>query len=388
MGIKGDVKPCKKTPLEVRNALKEAYEKNLADKNASLNELQEDDDELEEVEEIHNLRTGKRGVIPSSDSSVAAKKGNTVKSPMDLLLLKNPENSFKLGERQTSINDACDKEARARTIQYIEKFLVTNGIPFNVVRSRSFRLMVEAIGNYGPRLKVSSYYECRVTLLQKELKYTKQLLKEHAIERVNYGYSIILDGWTDKKGRTLINFLVNYPSGTMFVKSVDASSYMKTGEKLHELLDTFVMEIDEQNVVQVVTDNRSNYVLADLMLEDIGKLDRVKRTIKRGISLVGFIYNHSLALNTMQKFTSKTELVRHGVTRFATTFLTLQRLYKQKSNLRRMFTSDEWSKSKTAKDPKGKRATDIVLNTSFWNDIVYCLKAMGPLVGVLRMLVN
>ncbi|XP_061339274.1 uncharacterized protein LOC133285964 [Gastrolobium bilobum] len=53
-----------------------------------------------------------------------------------------------------------------------------------------------------------------------------------------------------------------------------------------------------------------------------------------------------------------------------------------------MFTSDEWSKSKTAKDPKGKRATDIVLSTSFWNDVVFCLKAMGPLVGVLRMVDN
>ncbi|XP_061372531.1 uncharacterized protein LOC133314992 [Gastrolobium bilobum] len=166
------------------------------------------------------------------------------------------------------------------------------------------------------------------------------------------------------------------------------------------------MEIGEQNVVQVVTDNGSNYVLAgkflqakrchlfwtlcaahclDLMLEDIGKLDRVKRTIKRGISLVGFIYNHSLALNTMRQFTSKTELVRHGVTTFATTFLTLQRLYKQKNNLRRMFTSDKWSISKTVKDPKGKRTTDIVLSTSFWNDVVFCLKAMRPIVGVLRM---
>ena len=35
----------------------------------------------------------------------------------------------------------------------------------------------------------------------------------------------------------------------------------------------------------------------DLILEDIGKLSRVKRAIQRGIKLVGFIYNHSLALN-------------------------------------------------------------------------------------------
>ena len=126
----------------------------------------------------------------------------------------------------------------------------------------------------------------------------------------------------------------------------------------------------------------------DLMLEDIGKIQRVKRAIQRGVSLVGFIYNHTLTLNTMRKFTNKMELVRHGVTRFATTFLTLQRLHKQKNNLRKMFTSDEWLKSKTAKEYKGKKATEIVLMPSFWNDVLYFLKAMGPLVHVLRLVDN
>ncbi|KAK4253832.1 hypothetical protein QN277_010456 [Acacia crassicarpa] len=90
----------------------------------------------------------------------------------------------------------------------------------------------------------------------------------------------------------------------------------------------------------------------------------------------------------MRKYTSKTELVRHGVTRFATTFLTLQRLHKQKNSLRKMFTSDDWLKSNTAKDPKGKRATDTVLMPSFWNDVIYSLKVMGPLVRVLRLVDN
>ncbi|KAL4287710.1 hypothetical protein AHAS_Ahas19G0213400 [Arachis hypogaea] len=51
-------------------------------------------------------------------------------------------------------------------------------------------------------------------------------------------------------------------AGIMFLKSIDASDYVKTGEKLFELLDDVVEEICEQNIVQVVTDNGSNYVLA------------------------------------------------------------------------------------------------------------------------------
>lgn len=46
------------------------------------------------------------------------------------------------------------------------------------------------------------------------------------------------------------------------MESIDASSFMKLGEKTFELLDHFVEHIGEQNVVQVITDNRSNYVLA------------------------------------------------------------------------------------------------------------------------------
>ncbi|RDX70610.1 hypothetical protein CR513_50129, partial [Mucuna pruriens] len=184
-------------------------------------------------------------------------------------------------------------------------------------------------------------------------------------------------GWTDRKNRTLINFLINCSLGTMFIKSIDASDFMKTGDKIYQLLNGFVEEIGEKIVIQVATDNESNYVMAD-----IEKIAKVIKVIQRGIKLIGYIYNHSMALNTMLKFTNKFELVRHGVTRFATTFLTLQRLHKQKANLRRMFTSNEWLESRAAKDPKGKKASDIVLMPSFWNDVdvVYALKAMNPIV--------
>jgi hypothetical protein len=126
----------------------------------------------------------------------------------------------------------------------------------------------------------------------------------------------------------------------------------------------------------------------DLILEDIGKLSVIKKTITRAQFLVGFIYNHTMALNIMRSHTGGAELIRSGVTRFATTFLTLQRLYKQKHNLRRMFVSELWLNTKTAKETKAKRAYAIVLMTSFWNEVLYSIKAMGALVEVLRLVDN
>jgi len=54
----------------------------------------------------------------------------------------------------------------------------------------------------------------------------------------------------------------------MFVKSIDGSKFVKTGEKLFEMLDSLVEEIREENVVQVITDNGSNYVLAGKLLQE------------------------------------------------------------------------------------------------------------------------
>ncbi|RVX19297.1 hypothetical protein CK203_008531 [Vitis vinifera] len=123
----------------------------------------------------------------------------------------------------------------------------------------------------------------------------------------------------------------------------------------------------------------------DLMLEDIGKLPNIKRTLERAISLNGYIYNRSGLLNMMRQFTGQRELLRPAKTRFATAFITLSRLHEQKNNLRKMFTSSDWSDSKRAKEQKGKTIANIVLMPSFWNTIVFSLKVSCPLVRVLRL---
>lgn len=74
------------------------------------------------------------------------------------------------------------------------------------------------------------------------------------------------DGWIDRKGRTLLNFLVHCPKGTMFIKLVDASTHIKDATTICELLDGFIREIGVQNVVQVVIDNATNYVSVGRML--------------------------------------------------------------------------------------------------------------------------
>ena len=51
-----------------------------------------------------------------------------------------------------------------------------------------------------------------------------------------------------------------------------------------------------------------------------------------------------------------------------------------------MITSDDWTNCQWAKEKTGKAATQTVLISSFWNNIVFSLKVIdGSLVHVLRL---
>jgi hypothetical protein len=88
----------------------------------------------------------------------------------------------------------------------------------------------------------------------------------------------------------------------------------------------------------------------------------------------------------MRKFTKKRDIVRPGVTRFASAFLTLQSLYEKKDQLRMMSQSEEWEKIRhVKKSAKGVQAIATLVKSSFWNGVSLCLRVFEPLVNVLRM---
>lgn len=92
---------------------------------------------------------------------------------------------------------------------------------------------------------------------------------------------------------------------------MDVSEVIKDANFLFKILDDMVEEVGEENVVQVVTDNASNYVKAgkllmakrphlywtpwaahclDLILEDIGKnIPKVMNALKKSIGINAYI---------------------------------------------------------------------------------------------------
>ena len=134
------------------------------------------------------------------------------------------------------------------------------------------------------------------------------------------------NGWMNNKRGVYHKLPYQQSKGTFFLKPINTSDISKNAKNLFQLLDSLVQEIGEKNVVQVVTDSASTYVLAgeklmekrckifwnpcathciDLMLHDIGDLFMHANTIKKAKKITVFIYRYLRVLDLMRKYTKK-----------------------------------------------------------------------------------
>lgn len=297
------------------------------------------------------------------------------------------------------------KEAKKIVDDHVADFFYENDIPLNAINSRSWEIMLESIGQYGPGYRSPSYHEIRNPLLERGVDRTTTLRKKHEEAWKEYGCTLMSDGWTDTRQRHLINFLANSPAGTFFLGSVDASSQVANAKMLADLLEKEIDKVGKENVVQVVTDNGANFKAAgrilmeriphlfwtpcaahclDLLLEDIGKIKEFKTCINNAKKVSRFIYKHGRLLDQMREKIGG-DLVRPAVTRFATSFLTLASMHRHRNGLRNLFVSEEWHATRFPNSAEGKQVENIVLSMPFWNTVENCLRASQPLLIALRI---
>ncbi|GAU41171.1 hypothetical protein TSUD_89670, partial [Trifolium subterraneum] len=224
-------------------------------------------------------------------------------------------NMYKRGltqAKQTTINGAYKKGIRDDACKDIALFFYNNVIPFNVARSDEYLKMFDNAIKHGLGFQPPSYHEIRVKYLDYYYGEISKVVAGYMADWEKYGCTIMTDGWTDRKRRTILNFLVHSPKGTVFLKSIDASDITKTADKILKMIDDVVQEVGEENVVQIVTDNAANYKAAgkllmekrsnlywtpcaahciDLMLEDFEKkIPLHKETIAKGKKITTYIY--------------------------------------------------------------------------------------------------
>lgn len=336
-----DSAPCPSNPEEVYLKFKKIMEEKKISKVASMREqeapLFEEDDEVQVVGD--------------------KRKANTLEG-------------YGVSKKQNTLNEVWKKTDRDKCCVKICRFIYANALPFNLVNTPTFKEMIEEVSQFGRGLKPPSYHEVRNTYLKREVDAVNEKLEKYKKEWKKTGCSIMSDGWTDGKGRSITNFLVNSPMGTVFLRSIDTSDIIHDGDHLFKMLDEVVEEVGEEHVIQVITDCAAAYVKAgqllmekrphlywspcaahvlDLMLEDIGSMPLPCETVKKAKKITSYIYNHTWVLNLMREHTKNKELARPAITRFATNYLTLQSILDNRQPLRSMFTSKAWEESTHSK---------------------------------------
>ncbi|XP_070039695.1 uncharacterized protein [Nicotiana tomentosiformis] len=256
--IGGDpnVASCSKVPSHVKEDLK-----------AFLHKKKELKTQLIHEQELYP-KSQKRGRMQPMSSSFGS-TGKT-KGPMDCYF------SQKSGDKEEkSGNPQIDAKTilRDRAIIMFARWMYDAGLLFNCVNyTDTFSAFIEAVGQYGPGIKPPTYHEVRGPYLKKEVAEVNKIVEEHKVEWNKFGCSIMMDKWTARNGKIIINVLVNSPKGSLFLESVDASDSSTDSTKMYSLFKSTIDSIGEENVVQVVTENASKNVKAgDLM--SVGQLE-------------------------------------------------------------------------------------------------------------------
>ncbi|XP_020255771.1 uncharacterized protein LOC109832769 [Asparagus officinalis] len=296
---------------------------------------------------------------------------------MDSFAARSPEETAQLVAKgkQPSMDSKLRKKKREDVMQYISKWFFEAGIPFHTATLPSFHQMLQAVGMFGSHLQASSMYELSETCLQREVDATDEIVENFKKTCIVNGCSLMTDAWSDRKSRSIMNIVVHSAGRACFLSSHDASADKHDADYICDFVDKAIDELGEENVVQIVTDGASNNMAAskkleekrknifwttcaahtvNLMLCDIAKFKPIHNAITMGRSVSVFIYNHTKPLQLFREFT-KGDLVRLGVTRFATVFLSLQSLRDHKKEMRRMFISDQWMDCSLSRTTAGKK---------------------------------
>ncbi|RZC56751.1 hypothetical protein C5167_015603 [Papaver somniferum] len=288
-----------------------------------------------------------------------------VEVPEVIKVSHNPETINKVKNKAEAEDDSSRQTQRC-----IGRFFLANGIDFSAANSSTFDKMIHALVGVGSTAyKVPSCNDLKGWILEGELKAMRDHVQEVVCSWGSTGCSILLDGWTNEKGRNMINFVVDSPLGPIFMKSADFSDSIGNVDSMISLLSGVIEEVGVENVVQIVT-----YSTAASM-EAVGMLGTERGILGKAKTISKFIYSHETVLKLMKEHTRGFDIVSSSRIRSMMPFLILETIEAQKKNLREMFISLEWKNSTLASTADGRMVAGLVTGEpSFWAEAEMLVK--------------
>ncbi|XP_004300713.1 PREDICTED: uncharacterized protein LOC101309161 [Fragaria vesca subsp. vesca] len=385
-----DIVPCTEVPTDVRDHILSILETPKKQKTPKKPKV--DKAALANGQQISSSASG--DFHPTHVSN--GQNGSTC--PSLLFLCPSPTSQEPVDDVQKQKQDLADKT--------VAVFFFHNSIPFSAARSIYYREMVDAVAECGGNYKAPSYEVLRSTLLEKVNSDIHDRYKKYRDEWKETGCTILCESWSDGRNKSLVIFSVTYPKGTLFLKSVDVSGHEDDTTYLFELLESVVLEVGVEDVVQIITDTSSSYIYAgrllmgkysslfwspcasyciNKILEDIGKQEWVCIVLEEARTITNFIGSHGWTLSMMRKFAGGRELVRPKINRFVTNFLNLRSIVIQEDNIKHMFSHPEWVSSASSRRPEAQAVKSLLYVERFWQHAQEAVTIAEPLVKILRI---
>ena len=171
------------------------------------------------------------------------------------------------------------------------------------------------------------------------------------------GVSISSDGWTDTSNRALVNIIVMSPSGSYFLRAIDASREEKNADWIAGKIVEAIELVGPSNVVQVITDNARSSKATRAIIEGlyenvfwtpcvvhslnlafksiVAEVEWMKKLCEEAREVQIFITNHQHA-QAMYKEFARLELLKVGETRFESHYIMIRRLVDMREALSSM----------------------------------------------------
>ncbi|XP_039855240.1 uncharacterized protein LOC120713322 [Panicum virgatum] len=278
------------------------------------------------------------------------------------------------------------------------------GIPGRKVDDPYFKAAIVETQKQGVGIKIPSGREIDGKYLDENVKEIEKEIEKWKNEWDECGVTIMCDSWTGPMRNSVINFLV-YSGGTMyFLKSINASDKIQDHQYLLKEIRAVVMKVEPHNVIQLVTDNGSNYKKAckiichefptiawqpclahtiNLMLKDIGKWPEHDACIRSAQRICSWLYN-SNSLHSMMREAIGGELVKWNVTRFGTNYMFLESMYRKKDQFMTWLVSPEFRRSRHFKSETGRYIYECITSLQWWANMEYVINDVEPLYMFLR----
>eukprot|EP01018_Ginkgo_biloba_P024709 Gb_11636 [translate_table: standard] len=239
--------------------------------------------------------------------------------------------------------------------------------------------MVCAINNGPKGYKPSGYEKLRTSLVDNEKSRVAKQLEPVRDEWPKVGFSIIMDGWTDRRNRTLLNIMVSCPRGPYFMRAIDCSLKEKNTIFQSELY-VRPLSVGPSYVVQVITDatpgckavgmmvqNKYRHIywtpcfvhVMNNVLKDFSKFSWIAPIIEKGREIQMFVCNHS---TSNLSFHAKVELLKPADTRYGSYFILLRRLLEVRGALSAMVIGEMWTDWRQSSSDAAIQVRRIILD--------------------------